>query len=100
MGPPCNVDLGSVGHGLAGVVGAEGQCLGQEFVAHPAVQCLAVPMSHMGLPSAMECHFTFISSTHSRIAFEVNSVPLHVGNEALEKAMAARAALKLRSRRP
>ena len=39
--------------GLTGVVEAKEQCLVQEFVAHPAVERLAVAVSRMGLPGAM-----------------------------------------------
>lgn len=46
MGPLGILDVGPAGHGLAGVVDAEEQCFVQEFVAHPAVERLTVPVLH------------------------------------------------------
>lgn len=53
MGPLGIVDAGPVGDRFAGMVDAEEQGLVEKFIAHPAVERLAVPMSRMGLPGAM-----------------------------------------------
>ena len=46
MGPLGVVGVGPACHGIAGMVDAEEQCLVQEFIPHPAVERLAVPILH------------------------------------------------------
>ena len=74
MRPLGVVGVGPVGDRLAGMVDAEEQGLVQHLATHPAVEGLAFPFC-MGFPGAMSCHFTCIFPAHSRIVFEVNSVP-------------------------
>ncbi len=90
----------AVGHpvckGSAGMFGTEGQRLIQEVVPHPGREGFVDAVSRIGLPGAMKCQATLVSSLQASIAFEVNSVP-EVG---LAKARAMSAARSRATRRP
>ena len=63
------------GDDAAGVVEAEEQRLAQELVAHLRIEGLADAVSRIGLPGAMKCQGTPVSSLQASIAFEVSSTP-------------------------
>ena len=78
MGPPCIVDVGPAGHGLAGVVDAEEQCPVQQLVAHPAVERFAVAVLH-GLAGGdvVPLHLHLLRPFQDRVRGELGSALLH-----------------------
>ena len=75
MGPFGVVGLGPAGHGLAGMVDAEEQCLVQEFIPHPAVEGFAVPVLH-GLPGGdvVPLHLHLLCPFQDRVRGELGAI--------------------------
>jgi hypothetical protein len=77
IGPLGVVAVGPAGHDLASIVDAKEQRLVHQLIALSTVEGFVIAVLHR-LAAHDLVLLTCILSAHSRIAFEVNSVPLSV----------------------